>query len=375
VGGSTPIDLTKATHAAIARDEPVSERHLTSSGPEDLTGLVSASTPTDTVGETRPKVSVCVPVRDEEGTLAVLLDSLLCQSWPPDEILLADGGSRDGTLALARRYAHHGVRILELGPAFPGRGRNAAIEAARNDWIALIDAGCTADPGWLAALLDSVAATGGTARVVFGNYRPRIRTKWDAAQAMTLVPPLDPATGCRPPSIASSLVHRSAWRVAGGFREELRAAEDLLFFDALRAAGVPTTRSPDAYVEWSLPEGPVRCFERLRLYSRHHLASGLYRTWHVRVMLMDVLAAAMAAAAFAWPPAGLAIAGCAATRLYKTVAPRRQNITSLQLYWPAHIARMTALLCLADMAAWAGAIDLLVARAVPAGHKRRARAG
>lgn len=312
-------------------------------------------------------MSVCVPVRDEEHTLAALLDSLLSQSYPPREIVVADGGSNDGTVALAQSYAHRGVRVLELGPALPGRGRNAAIEAARHNWVALIDAGCTADPNWLDRLLNGLALAGGTAGVVFGNYRPRIRTKWDEAQALTIVPPQNPATGCRPPSIASSLVHRSAWRAAGGFREDLRAAEDLLFFDRLAAAGVPTVRSPDAYVEWSLPEGPVRFFQRLRLYSRHHLASGLYRTWHLRVMLMDALAAALGVAAPAWPPAVLALVGLGAARLHRTVTLRRGNVDSGSPFRPARLARVAALICLADLATWAGAVDHLTTPA--AGHR------
>jgi len=112
------------------------------------------------------KVSVVVPVRDEERSLGALLDSLLAQTTPPDEIVLADGGSTDATVALARTYADRGVRLLEIGPAYPGQGRNAAIREARNDWVALVDGGCVADPAWLENLLSSREALPAEAGVV-----------------------------------------------------------------------------------------------------------------------------------------------------------------------------------------------------------------
>ncbi len=88
-----------------------------------------------------PDVSVVVPARDEEASLPALLASLRAQSTPPAEIVVADGGSRDRTVEVARAA---GARVLELGPAYPGRARNQGIRAATHDWIALIDAGSRA---------------------------------------------------------------------------------------------------------------------------------------------------------------------------------------------------------------------------------------
>jgi len=177
------------------------------------------------------KVSVAIPTRNEERTIAPLIESLLSQTLPPDEILVADGGSTDGTVSAARRFEPRGVRVLELGPAFPGRGRNRGVEAARNEWVALIDAGCSAEPDWLEQLVAARDGARPQPGIVYGNYAPRVASEWEIAQALAYVPPVDPASGCRPPFIASALVERSAWRQAGGFPEELRAAEDLLFFE------------------------------------------------------------------------------------------------------------------------------------------------
>ena len=308
------------------------------------------------------KVSVGIPVFDEASTLIPLLESLLGQTHPAEDIVIADAGSTDETVAIARGYVTRGVRVLEIGPAYPGRGRNCAIAAAREEWIALIDAGCHADPRWLEQMVRSLTEAPPGTRVVFGNYRPSVATAWDAAQAITVVPPVDPASGCRPPSIASTLLHRSAAKEVGGFPEHLRAAEDLLFFDGIRASGVSTVRSPGAMVSWTLAPSPHAFFRRLRLYSAHHAAAGLMRSWHWRVMAMDLVGVALIGAALFRPAALLLVVAGAAARLIRTVWPRRGNLE--RPLRAADWLRAAALVVLADAAAWVGLVDHLSGRVV-----------
>lgn len=71
------------------------------------------------------EVSVVVPVRNEEATIAELLDSLRAQTLPPAEIIIVDGGSTDATLRTAEEHRVRGMplKILRLEQAFPGEGR------------------------------------------------------------------------------------------------------------------------------------------------------------------------------------------------------------------------------------------------------------
>ncbi len=314
--------------------------------------------PTDT-----SLVSVCVPARNEEHSLPALLDSLLGGSQP-GEIVVADGGSTDATVEVAGRYASRGVRVIELGPAFPGRGRNAAARAARHEWLAFIDAGCTAEPGWLGALVGAARRGASGTRAVFGDYAPRLSTEWDIAQALALVQPRD-ASGCRPWFIASALIHRSAFEEVGGFPEELRAAEDLLFFERLAAQGIGAVRAPAASIRWSLAPSPAAVFRRLRLYSAYHLEAGLSRTWHRRVFAMDGAFAAFAlAAAWWWPAAALLVVGWGA-RVAKTIRGRRGNAPGVAAFRPDRVLRVALLLAIADAATWAGAFDRWRGRVPP----------
>ena len=58
-----------------------------------------------------PKVSVLVPVYNGEKFLAECLDSVLTQDFSDMEILIADDGSTDGSVALLERYAITDRRI------------------------------------------------------------------------------------------------------------------------------------------------------------------------------------------------------------------------------------------------------------------------
>src|SRR5437588_8353770 len=89
-------------------------------------------------------VSLIVTVLNEAASIAGLLDSISAQTRPPDEVVIADGGSHDGTPALIRAWGDgrpFPVQVLSEPGANISRGRNAASRAARGDWIACTDAG------------------------------------------------------------------------------------------------------------------------------------------------------------------------------------------------------------------------------------------
>src|SRR5260221_12753396 len=87
-------------------------------------------------------VTVVIPVRDEAVTIGRTLDDLLAQSRRPDQVVLVDAGSRDGTLdAIAAHALAHTVPgyVVPAGAADPGRARNLGVDARVADWTALPD--------------------------------------------------------------------------------------------------------------------------------------------------------------------------------------------------------------------------------------------
>jgi glycosyltransferase involved in cell wall biosynthesis len=96
-----------------------------------------------------PGVSVICTVRDEAGSIADLVIAVLAGTLPPDEFVISDAGSTDGTRQeLGRLAAADGrLRIIDVTDN-RSRGRNAAIAAARGPVIACIDGGCVPEPKW-----------------------------------------------------------------------------------------------------------------------------------------------------------------------------------------------------------------------------------
>jgi len=94
-----------------------------------------------------PLVSVVIPARNEEHNIGQCLESLLQQSYPNLEILVADDRSEDGTAEVVRGYAekHPHVRLVqvtELPPGWTGKTHalaRAAQEAA-GEWLLFVDA-------------------------------------------------------------------------------------------------------------------------------------------------------------------------------------------------------------------------------------------
>lgn len=96
-------------------------------------------------------VSVVIPARNREATLAACLDSVLGQTLPPTEVIVVDDASTDATAELVLAYADRGVRLLRQQTAGGAQAaRNAGIRAAACEWIALQDS----DDVWLPLRLE-----------------------------------------------------------------------------------------------------------------------------------------------------------------------------------------------------------------------------
>ena len=246
------------------------------------------------------KVSVVVPVRDEEQSIRQLLDSLLTQTRPPDEIVITDGGSTDATPQIIEEYIRKGapVRLIRAGPALPGRGRNLGAAQASHEWLAFTDAGIRLENNWLEALVARAEADD-TVDVVYGACQPVTDTFFKECAAITYVPPSISHHGniIHWRFIASTLLRREAWRTVNGFSEELRSAEDLIFMDSVENAGYRFVFEPRAQVHWELRPTVWTTFKRFVVYSRNNIRAGLFRKWQATVLIKyyGVLAILLAA--------------------------------------------------------------------------------
>ncbi len=115
-------------------------------------------------------ISIIVPVYNAERWLERCLESLSAQTLRDVEIVCVNDGSTDGSARILREYARRDPRIAVLSWANAGMSaaRNRGMEAARGEWIMLVDADDWIDPNTCERALE--AAVVHSADVVLWSY-------------------------------------------------------------------------------------------------------------------------------------------------------------------------------------------------------------
>jgi glycosyltransferase involved in cell wall biosynthesis len=93
-------------------------------------------------------LSVIIPTLNEAIHLPILLRALEVQTRRPDEVIVADAGSTDGTVEAALRQ---GATVVPGG--MPGPGRNAGARVATGDLILFLDADVVPPPDFVEKLV------------------------------------------------------------------------------------------------------------------------------------------------------------------------------------------------------------------------------
>jgi glycosyltransferase involved in cell wall biosynthesis len=85
------------------------------------------------------RISVIVPVYNREHTIRRAIDSIISQSYKPEEIIVVDDGSTDRTKEVIKDYSDALRCIFLPRNSGPSRARNVGINSARSEWIAFLD--------------------------------------------------------------------------------------------------------------------------------------------------------------------------------------------------------------------------------------------
>jgi glycosyltransferase involved in cell wall biosynthesis len=137
-----------------------------------------------------PLVTIIVPVYNEAGTVASVVERLLTVSLPiPREVVIVDDGSTDGTGAVLDRYGSNGtVRVVR---ASRNGGKGSAVRLglaqARGTIVAIQDADLELDPSNLASLVTPILRD--EAQVVYGSrfLEGRAKAPWLTVAANRLL--------------------------------------------------------------------------------------------------------------------------------------------------------------------------------------------
>ncbi|MFH0939987.1 MAG: glycosyltransferase, partial [Planctomycetota bacterium] len=163
------------------------------------------------------KISLVATVLNEGRAMRPWLEALRLQTRQPDEIVICDGGSKDGTLAMLEMFAHEHsappLRVISKPGANIAAGRNAAIAVATGEIIAITDAGSLPNPDWLAEILKPFD-TDHAAQIVAGSYRFLEDTRFRRAASAYLGKPWKSSNFN--PSARSVAFTKATWESVGG---------------------------------------------------------------------------------------------------------------------------------------------------------------
>lgn len=211
------------------------------------------------------KVSVCITIFNErEETVKKLLDALNNQTLKPNEIIIIDAKDYDNCSR--------------------SKGRNIAIGKAKNEIIAITDAGCVPDKNWLFEITKPFSPTsprlrGTTPDVVAGGYRMIAENSFQKAESIFLGVKSSDINDDFMPSARSMAFTKTIWKKAGGFPEKLgNTAEDTLFNVELIKAGAKFVTAKKAIVDWYLPKSINDFALKMYGYAKGDAESGIW--WH-----------------------------------------------------------------------------------------------
>jgi glycosyltransferase involved in cell wall biosynthesis len=206
-------------------------------------------------------ISIACTVRNEADNIAALLESMLAQTLPADEIVINDCQSTDATPQIVADYAARYPQIRLVAGGFNiSSGRNNAVRAARGTIIACTDAGLTLDPHWLAAI--SAPLRDETADLVGGFFCPAPQSLFELTLGAVNYPEVHDVDPARFLPFGQSMAFRPAvWQAVGGFPEWASHCEDLVFDLAAERAGFRRTFAPEALVYFR-PRASLAAFAR-----------------------------------------------------------------------------------------------------------------
>jgi glycosyltransferase involved in cell wall biosynthesis len=272
-----------------------------------------------TAPDRTPEVSIIMPVRNEARAIDAALDAVLGQSIDePFEVVVAEGGSTDGTRRLLERRADADarVRIVDNPTGATPTALNHALREARGKFLVRIDGHSHAPPDYVRRLVAHLRS--GECEGVGGLKRAVGRGRFGRAVAA--------AHGSRF-GIGDSKYHyaterglvdhipfgaylTSLTRRIGGWDEELTRSQDVEFDHRYRSAGGRLLLDPSIVIDWYVRETPAGVMRQYYGYGYWKVPilqrdrSALKLRWLVPPTLVASLvvgAAALATPLGPWP--------------------------------------------------------------------------
>jgi glycosyltransferase involved in cell wall biosynthesis len=215
-------------------------------------------------------ISLIATVLNEGTNITDWLDGIFSQSILPDEIIIVDGGSVDGTWELLEAKAkQRGILKIFQHKGNISAGRNFAITKATYENIVVTDAGCTYETEWFKKISEPLLAGKGVFIATgFGPWFKKDDTLFAYLVASATTPAPFEFQRNWLPSSRSVAFKKQIWESVGGYPEWIPLCEDVVFDFKIFKTGIKPEYVREPLVFWRPRSTWSAYFKQLFGYTR-----------------------------------------------------------------------------------------------------------
>ena len=184
------------------------------------------------------RITVVIPLYNKQATIQGALQSIFTQTVQPDEIIVVNDGSTDGSEKVVETINHPLIRLIHQPNSGVSAARNLGVREAKGDWIAFLDA----DDEWKPEFLETIMclsasypecyilATAYKLQDQHGNNKEISLNKMPFSGDHGILSNYFEVASCSNPPVWSSAVtiKKDAIISTGGFPVGVKSGEDLV---------------------------------------------------------------------------------------------------------------------------------------------------
>jgi len=230
--------------------------------------------------------SIIIPAHNEEQNILTTLTSIVNSIKHASnlyEIIIVDGNSSDDTVKISKKYLKESdinySIILNDGIVYPGKARNIGIKKAIYDNLIFIDCGITITKDFISECqqhIENYDILWFDAKFMFDSeiQKAYIRSYFLKKKNMRY--------------IRHFAIKKKDFEKIGNFREDLRAAEDWLFYLQIKEKQLKEYFSEVSGLYGGYPKTFTSFFNKWVLYFEHSVYAKLYKR-NIQISLIQIL--------------------------------------------------------------------------------------